>query len=241
MSRTAYFNGEFMQEENVRLHISDLSIQRGYGVFDFFRTINHQPFFMNDYLERFFNSAKGLHLDPGISKEKLQSVIHELINRNQLPQSGFRLTLTGGYSPDSYLPALPNFIITHQPLSPRPAAMVEDGLKLITHEYIRESPELKSISYLTAVRIQPMIRAVGATDSLYHWKGVISELPRSNFFIVTRDETIVTASENILRGITRKKTLELAGKHFKAEERTITIDDVREAKEAFATSTTKQI
>lgn len=238
---TAYFNGHFIAEEDVSLHVTDLAIQRGYAIFDFFRLIGQQPLFMNDYLDRFFNSAGALQLEVGLSREELQSVIYELIARNQLPDSGIKIILTGGYSDDGYLPASPNLIIMQHPMKARPASLVTDGMKIITHEHVRELPEIKSVNYLTGVRLQSKLRDAGAADVLYHLNSIVSEFPRSNFFIVTKDETVVTPSENVLRGITRKKTLELAAKHFRVEERVVTIDDIRNAKEAFATSTSKQI
>ena len=101
-NRTAFFNGQFIDEEKASLHVSDLSIQRGYGVFDYFRTIEHVPLFLDDYLDRFYRSAEVLRLPVGLDRNKLTSVIHELIDRNKMPASGIRLSLTGGYSPDSY-------------------------------------------------------------------------------------------------------------------------------------------
>jgi len=229
--RTAYFNGEFIAEQNLCLHVSDLSIQRGYGVFDFFRVVNNVPVFMNDHLDRFFRSAEALDLDAGVEKERIKSIVHELIERNDLRLSGIKLTLTGGYSPGGYEVILPNFFITQHPLQPRPAT---NGFKVITYEHLREQPEVKSINYLTGLMLQ---KKLSADDVLYHQNGEISEFPRSTFFIVTKNNEVVTPAKNVLRGITRKKVLDLSN----GAERTVTIDDIRNAREAFVTSTTKQV
>ncbi len=239
--RTAFFNGEFIAEENARLHISDLSIQRGYGVFDFFRVLDKVPVFMDDHIDRFFRSAAGLRLEPGIDKAGIKDIIHELIERNNIALSGIKLTLTGGYSTDGYSITAPNLFITQQLLQPRHEECVKNGIKLITHDHVRELPEIKSINYLTGMLLHEKIMQAGAADALYCRNNEVFELPRSNFFIVTRDNVIVTPSTNILRGITRQKTLELAAKHFTAKEKIITVDDIRGAKEAFCTSTSKQI
>lgn len=42
-------------------------------------------------------------------------------------------------------------------------------------------------------------------------------------------------------GITRKRTLEIAGKKYKAEERPVTVDDLKNATEVLLTSTTKRL
>ena len=65
--------------------------------------------------------------------------------------------------------------------------------------------------------------------------------PAVNFFIVKKDNTVVTPVDRVLRGITRKNILKLAAHRYKAEEGIITLDDIHEAKEAFLTSTTKRI
>lgn len=240
-SRIAFFNGSFVEEDSVRLHVSDLSIQRGYGIFDFFRLINNRPLFMEDYLDRFFRSAQALGLAVPCGREKIRSAILELATRNGIPSSGMRLELTGGYSPDGYAIGNPNCFIIHQPLHPRSAELVAQGIKVITHPHVRELPHVKSINYLTGVWLQEKVRAAGAHDVLYHSNGEVSEFPRSNFFIVTQDDVVATPDKNILPGITRMKTLALARTHFAAEERTVTLQDVRAAKEAFLTSTTKQL
>jgi D-alanine transaminase/branched-chain amino acid aminotransferase len=87
----------------------------------------------------------------------------------------------------------------------------------------------------------PEVQEKGATDLLYHWNGKISELTRSNFFIVDQYDKIVTPSEGILKGINRKHVLELVGNHFEVEERDLFMDELNTAKEAFITGTTKKV
>lgn len=240
-NRIAYINGQFIEEEKASLHISDLAILRGYGVFDFFRTVNHVPLFIEDHLDRFFHSASGMYLKAGTTREELKSIIHDLIKTNNIPVSGIRILLTGGCSSDSLEISAPNLIITQQKLPPWSPALFEKGVKVITHEYVRELPDIKTTHYMMGVWLQQKIKQHNATDVLYHQNDEVSEFPRSNFFIVTKDDIVVTPEKNILGGITRMKILELARKNFGAEERKITIENIRNAKEAFMTSTTKRI
>jgi branched-chain amino acid aminotransferase len=241
MERLVFINGNFVEENNARLHISDLSVMRGYGAFDFFRVMDNVPVFMGDYIDRFFNSLQTLRLDISYSREELASVIHQLMSRNNIPDSGIRLQATGGYSQDTYELAEPNLFIAQQPLNPRSATLVEKGMRVITHEHVRELPQVKSINYLTGVWLQQQVKDANASDVLYHKHGEISEFARSNFFIVGHDNVVRTPAENVLPGITRKKTIELARIHYDVSVGTVTLDDVRHAREAFMTSTTKQL
>ncbi len=236
-----FINDHFVKNEDALLHISDLSMQRGYAVFDFFRTVNGMPLFMDDHLERFFASAAAMHLAVNKSREELSVVIHELIKRASLAEAGIRIMLTGGYSADSYQPAEPNLIITCSPVKTATQKDFEKGLSVITHEHQRELPHIKSINYLMAVWLQPLLREKQADDVLYFKNNIITEFPRSNVFIVTAGHKLVTPSHNILSGITRKKILLLAPEIIPVEERDISVDELMNAAEVFLTSTTKRI
>jgi branched-subunit amino acid aminotransferase/4-amino-4-deoxychorismate lyase len=59
--------------------------------------------------------------------------------------------------------------------------------------------------------------------------------------MVTAEDAIVTPVRHILKGITRMKVLEVAGRRFRTEERDMTVEELKTAKEAFITSTTKHI
>jgi D-alanine transaminase/branched-chain amino acid aminotransferase len=238
----AYFNNKFIEAEKAVLPISDLSIQRGYGVFDFFRTVNYHPLFIDDHLDRFFNSAAGLYLVPPHSKEEIKAIIFQLINKNRLPDCGIKLLLTGGCSTDSYtVNNSSNFFITQQQIPPFRQEIFDAGVKVITQEHQRELPYIKSINYLMGVWLQQKVKEHQAFDVLYNKQGIVSELPRANVFIVTYDNKIVTPSTNILHGITRKKVLKLAATNYKVEEREVNMMDIKNAAEVFMTSTTKRI
>ncbi len=237
----AYVNNRFIEEELATIGINDISIQRGYGLFDYFRTSNHFPLYLDDYLDRFFNSAEILRLKPPHTKVELKIIIDEMIRRNNIADSGFRLLLTGGYSTDNFEPAAPNFMILQQPIYLPPAEKFQKGYSLILHEYMRDVPYAKSINYLMSIYLLEKIRQHNADDVLYYANNYILELPRSNIFIVTKDKAIVTPSLNVLQGITRKRVLELAGTLYKTEERNVTVDEMMNATEVFITSTTKRI
>lgn len=237
----AFVNNEFIEEDKATLRVNDLSIQRGYAAFDFFRTKNYIPLFLDDYLDRFLNSVSLLHLEPIQTREELKSIIHELIKKNKMSESGIRMILTGGYSPDSFEPVQPNLIITQQKIQFPPSEKFDSGLKIITHEYQRDLPEAKSINYLMGVWLQQTIKERNAADVLYYQQGIVSEFPRSNIFIVTHDEKIITPSENILKGITRMKLLKLAAEKYKIATRTLYINEIKNAAEVFMTSTTKRL
>ncbi len=237
----AYVNEELLPLDQAFLHVGDLAIQRGYGVFDFFKIQDGHPFFLDDYLHRFYQSATLMLMEVPHQPEVLRSMIYTLIEKNNLPQSGIKMILTGGYSADGYQPATPNLVLTQQEFSLPASEQLDKGISVITHEYHRELSAAKTINYSMGIWLIDKINQNKATDVLYRKDGIVSEFPRSNLFIVKEDNTVVTPANGVLAGITRKHVLSLAESDYQAAEAVITLEDVYQAKEAFLTSTTKRI
>ena len=233
-------NGEVLPAGEARMHVSDLGLLRGYGVFDYFRVLNFTPLFIEDYLARFERSASCLHLSLPVSLSSLERQIHDLIQANGVPDAGVQLLLTGGYTPDGFTPAEPNLLILERPLKAPDPGLYNNGARLITFEYRRDIPAAKTTNYAVAISLLPRQRAADAVDVLYHRDGTVTETARSNVFVV-RDGTVVTPKENILRGVTRKQVLELARKHYEVLETQVSLQDVLNAEEVFITSTLKGV
>ena len=231
-------NGEFVVKSEASILISDLAIQRGYGIFDFFRTIKNELVFLDEHLSRFYFSASEMFMEPGYTREELKELIKNLIEKNNIADSGIRLTLTGGYSEDGYTPAKPNLLITQSAFSFN-RDNFNKGIKLITFQHQRQLPHVKTIDYIMAIHLQKLIKEKGAQDVLYYNDNEITECPRANIFFINKKDEVVTPSKNILSGITRKKILEFP--EFKAIESSIKLSDVPDFREVFICSTTKNV
>lgn len=233
-------NGKIVKRGDAFLGITDLALLRGFGIFDFCRTQNGKPFLLDKYLSRFFNSAKHIDLEIPYSKEFITESIYQLLEKNGFIESGIRMVLTGGYTENGYAPGDPNFFILIEKINfPDPLYYIE-GINLILHEHQRELSHIKSINYLTPISIRKRIEKANAYDVLYHSKGKILEVSRSNIFIV-KNNTIITPRENVLKGITRSTVISLAKGSFVVEERDISIKELYQADEVFMTGTTKRV
>ena len=231
-------NNELILAADAKVGVGDLAMHRGYGIFDYFKVVDGRPIFMEDHFNRFFNSAKEMHLEVMLDRDELRKTITELMEHNNMPNSGIKLLLTGGYSKDGYKMGKPNLIILQYPLGFKEGNKVETGLKLATVNHQRQLPSIKTIDYLMAVRLHPFMKENGFDDVLYHNNGTVTECPRANFWIVSGNE-IRTAANNILRGITRSKVLDFKVEGYTIAERDFTLDDLANAQEAFITSTTQ--
>lgn len=232
-----YLNGQYVPENEANINVTDLGLLRGYGIFDFFRAVNGQVLFLEDHLDRFEFSSGKFQLEIPHSREKLKEIIYELIKRNKAPLLGIKMILTGGYSPDGYTPTKPNLIIIAKPFTflDKP-----EGMHLMTLEYLRELPEIKSLNYMVPILHRPKMLEMGADDYLYHKNGYISELSRSNVFIVV-SKKIITPANNILHGVTRKHILKIASNQWEVEVREVTLGEALAADEIFTTGSTKKV
>lgn len=232
-------NFELYKENEAKILVTDLALQRGYGIFDFLKTINGQIIFKEDHFNRFYNSAKELNLEIDFTKEELFKGIQELMAKNNTPNSGIKFILTGGYSEDGYSIAKPNLVITQVPFEV-PKDSINKGIKLVTYNHQRQLASVKTIDYLQAIRLQSFIKENGASDVLYHHNGSLRECPRANFFIVKGNE-VFTPKTDILKGVTRGKVILFKNEVYSVKERDITLADLNEATEAFITSSTKNV
>jgi len=86
------------------------------------------------------------------------------------------------------------------------------------------------------------MKSVGGDDILYYNNDSVSECPRSNIFMVSQDNTIITPANNMLKGITRKNIIAVAEANgLKLEQRDISLNEMKKAKEVFISSSTKRI
>lgn len=233
-----FFNDEFFPYNEAVLAVNDMALQRGYALFDFFKTLEGKPIFLTEHLNRFYASAQSLRLPVSYSHAQLEDIIHQLLNKNEIPNSGVRITLTGGYADDGYSIQKPNLIIVQRPL---PISTTNE-INLITYNFQRQLPDVKTTDYLMAIYLKEYVKEKNADDVLYCNNNEIRECPRANLFIVTKDKNIFTPKTGILNGITRQVLVNLKNiAEYTITEEDFTIDAMLQADEAFITSTTKAI
>lgn len=237
-----FVNGLLLPQIEAAFPVNDLAVLRGYGVFDFFLVKDGHPCFFEDHWARLQHSATTLNLRIPFGGEDLLRMVRLLHQKMPYPFAGCRITLTGGCSPDGYLPGeAPNSLVTLNALPFFSESMAPEGIGLMTHAYRRPYPAVKSIDYLSGIMMLPIARQMGFDEVLFVENGVVSECPRSNVFAMTADGVLITPGQNVLKGITRKRILQHARQMVKVEEREVKLQDLLDAKEVFISSTTKGI
>jgi len=237
-----YFNGEIIPLEKAVVQIDDIGILRGYGVFDFLRTYNGKPFLLKEHLKRLENSAKALALSLPLTHKKIETLIEDLLKKNEVQDAQVRILLTGGKTVHGmgYDIEKPTFAILIEPLALLPATLYREGAKLITDMHMRHVYSAKTTNYINAIALAGDRKKKDAVEILYCFDDNILECSTSNFFII-KGKKLITPKENVLLGTTRNFLLKFLAKEFEIEERTIKVAELKEADEAFLTATNKEI
>jgi len=239
-----YLNGSWVDDENLKISAFDLSVVRGFGVFDFLRTYNKKPFGLGDHSERLFRSAKSLGITILKTKKEIGQIVNEGIEKNQKAVSDFniRLVITGGVGKDSLSLGKSSLIIIFAKAIDYPQKYYQQGVKVITFKNTRTIPQAKSLDYQTAIIALQKAKKEKAVEAIYvSDKSKILEGTTSNFFAVI-DDRLVTPKDNILLGITRKVIIDLAKKlKIRIFEKDIHSSQIKMFSEAFITASNKEI
>ena len=237
-----YIDGNFVDETEAVLPVSDLAILRGYAVFDFLRTYNGHPFHLEAHLKRLRNSASLICLDCPWSLEELSDIVGKTLTQNNYTESNIRLLITGGDSEDSISPGQnPRLLVMVRPVMPHPEIWYKEGAKIITARLNRYIPGAKSTDYIRAIVTLKDAEAAGAIESVYVNKDdQVLEGTTSNLFAV-RGDKVITPSDDILPGITRDVLLEITRPHFQVQLRPVSRDELLASNEVFIASSTKEV
>lgn len=237
-----YINGHWVHPREATISINDVAVLRGYSAFEALRTYNRRPFHLDEHLARLYRSAEHIELEIPWTREHITAIVQEIIARNVYKHASIRLLVTGGETEDNILPVgKPTLAVLISPLGERDMERFALGIKLITTSLQRTAPEAKTTSYVSAIRALKEAKRHNATDALFvSEQGHVLEGTRSNFFIF-RGDTLVTPRSGILIGITRNVVLDLARGRFPIEERPILLEELRQADEAFITSSSREI
>ncbi|CCQ91553.1 putative Aminodeoxychorismate lyase [Nitrospina gracilis 3/211] len=247
MTPVVYINGRFVPQEEARVSVFDRGFLYGDVVFETLRAYRGRIFRLADHLDRLHQSAGQIHLTVPKAADKLESLLYEVLQRNELYDAILRLTLSRGESTgfDIVPDAPPTLVITARPVEPLPDSRYREGVSiLLVSDSAPRLPgvtrQAKSGNFLPYILARHMALEAGHWDAiLLNHRGEVCDASTSNVFIV-RGGVLKTppVGESVLAGITRKVVLELAQQPVVAAcEETLQAADLHQADEVFLTNT----
>jgi branched-chain amino acid aminotransferase len=239
----SYLNGSLLPLRDAHVGLEDLGLLRGFGIYEGLAAFNGEPFHFADHWKRFQGSAQALQLTIPVSEQAaLEATRAVLATNSPKERATIRIILTGGRAEGGieHVAGRETFFITAEPAVPLPETFYTNGASMQTYEHQRLLPAYKTTNYITAVLLQQKKRETGAVEILYIANGTALECTGSNVCIMKKG-TLITPKDNILHGITRKITLELAREKYFVEERAVSLEELFDADEVCITSSFKDI
>ena len=256
--RVVYFNGQYVAESEARVSIFDSALMYGDMAFEMTRTFNQKPFKLREHLQRLYASLKLIEIDCGLTLREMERSTLETLERNlatEPPDMDWQIMHNVSRGPlDVYATAFPAGIrptvsincwplITHMgkfaPTYESGVNVVIPAQPTIPAHILDMKAETRSRLHYQMASLQARRMGQGAWPVLLDPDGFLAEGPGWNVFLV-RDGTIFTPEpRNILLGVSRSTTLELAQElGIAVRETNLGRYEAVQAEEIFCTATT---
>lgn len=248
MTRTVYVNGEYLPETEAKVSIFDRGFLMGDAVYEVTSVLDGKLIDFEGHAVRLERSLNELDMQPACSKEELLEIHRKLVELNDINEGLVYLQVSRGSNgdrdfvfpdPETTKPTIVLFTQNKPNLADSPAA--RKGAKIISIDDIRWGRrDIKTVQLLYPSMGKMMAKAAGADDAWLIEDGHVTEGTSNNAYFVTNGKIVTRPlSTDILHGITRAAVMRLAEEaQMEVEERLFTIDEAKEADEAFTTSAT---
>lgn len=244
--RTVYVNGEYMPENEATVSIFDRGFLMADGVYEVTSVLDGKLIDFEGHAVRLARSLSELDMRNPITKDDLLEVHRELVRTNEIDEGLIYLQITRGSDgdrdfafpdPETTVPTIVLFTQNKPGLADNPAA--KRGAKIISIEDIRWGRrDIKTVQLLYPSMGKMMAKKAGCDDAWLVEDGFVTEGTSNNAYIVKGNKIITRhLGTEILHGITRSAVLRFAREaQMEVEERSFTIDEAKQADEAFTTS-----
>jgi len=224
----ACFDGHIGPAGETRIEVTDEGFLRGDGAFEVVRVYDGRPFALDEHLDRMERSGQNLRLAAVPRLELEEEAVELLRERGGADFDGcLRIVLTrGGH----------RLLVTE----PLPPAAERARLGVVTYAPTRVLDGVKSLSYAANMLCGRLARERGFDEALMVTPhGRVLEAPTASIFWVDQGGTVHTPplDDHILASITRDRVMGLVDVH----EISVTVEEIKEAREAFLASTTREV
>lgn len=243
-----WMNGQFIEQNELRISPFDHGFLYGLGFFETFRTYEGRIPFLQQHYERLLHTLGEHRIRMPFEMQELEAIVTQLVERNGGEDGYFRVNISAGEAAIGLAPSYyeqPNVIVFQKPLVVSPRGTEKEAVWLQTR---RNSPEgterAKGHSYTNNVLGRFELPNLANTEGLFLTNyGIVAEGITSNIFWVKRGVLYTPSlSTGILAGITRQIVLQLA-EHLEipVREGEFYPEDVESAEELFVTNAVQEL
>ncbi|MEO1406035.1 MAG: aminotransferase class IV, partial [Pseudomonadota bacterium] len=242
LGRWVFCGDSFVEADAASISPFDRGFLFAHAAYEVTAVYNGQFVDLDLHLARLKRTLEAVEIE-WIDKD-LDALHQELVARNGTDEGLVYVQVSAGnqgprdfYGPETLEPNLFMFS-TAKPLISDKA---QNGVTAISVEDTRwKRRDLKTTQLLSQSLAYRAARRAGSFTALMHEDGFVTEAASANAWIIKEDGTLITRdlSPALLPGITRNRVISLLRENGHAvEERPFTLEEVRNAPEAFTTST----
>ena len=248
-------NGSFNKWDDTNVHILSHTLHYGTGVFEglrAYKTSNGPAIFrLKEHTNRLFSAADKINIKIPFSKDELNKVQCEILNKNSLDEGYIRpIVYLGNEGLGLRAKDLSvNVAVAawEWPSYMDPKAK-ENGISVIKSSHQQYENPLHSGNKIIGTYFSNTMALHEAIDSgadeaiMLDKNGYISEGSGENVFLVKNNEIYTPTTDHCLDGITRQSVIQIAKDfNMSVREQNLKFDDLVQADEAFFTGTAVEI
>ena len=244
--RIVFVNDKFINETEAKISIFDRGFLFADAVYEVTAIIDGKILEWDGHITRLKRSLNELDIKMPIETNKLLDIHYKLIDKNNLTEGLIYLQISRGEDdrsfdyPDSNVK--PTVVLFTQVKSLQESKLSKIGMKVISVPDMRWARrDIKTVQLLAPSMCKMMAKKSNKDDAWMVQDGFVTEGTSNNAYIITKDNVLVTRnlSNDILAGVTRRSILKYAEEaQVKIEERPFTIEEAKNASEAFVSSAT---
>lgn len=242
-----FVNGEIVPRHEAKVSVYDSGFMLGDGMWEGMRLHNGRWVFLEEHLDRLFDSCNAISLKIGLDQDGLKSALQETAAANGMTTDVHcRLMVTRGVKAKPFQhPSLsrsgPTIVIIMEHSKPVTRS-AQDGIRLATVAQVRGLPhaqdaKLNSHSKLNCVIACLQAEAAGADEALMlDPYGFVNTTNACNFFIVRNGEVWTSTGDYCMAGVTRRTVIDLCrANDIPVFEKNFSLYETYSADEAFLT------
>lgn len=251
-----WFNGEFVQWRDAKVHVLTHTLHYGMGVFEGVRAYDTErgtaAFRLDAHTQRLLNSAKILGMDLGHDYDTLLQAQKDVVRENGLSSAYIRpMSFLGSESMGLHAEGLQvhTMIAAWDWGSYLGEDNMINGIRVKTSSFTRHHPNAAMTKakangpYFNSMLAIDEVSKAGYDEALLlDTDGYVAEGSGENIFVVQGGEIITPDLSSALNGITRRTVMTLiADLGIPLREKRITRDEIYIADEAFFTGTAAEV
>ena len=215
-----YVNGELVHRDEAKVSVYDSGFMLGDGMWEGMRLYNGKWAFLEEHLDRLFESCKAVSLDIGMDRKQIVEAMETTAKANGMTtDTHCRLMVTRGTKAKPFqhpdLSLWGSTIVIIMEHSKPVTHLLDKGIRLATVPQVRglpmsQDPKYNSHSKLNCVIACIQAQQVGADEGLMlDPHGFVNTTNACNLFIVRKGEVWTSTGDYCMKGITRQKVIDI--------------------------------